>query len=264
MKRTTVAALALVLPLSLAACSSPDEPGNGVQTITDRGELVIGTTGNNRPSIFKEGATYVGHEADWAAAIAKDLGVPVKWEIVDFKGIIPGVQAAKFDIALSGIRVTPERAEVVDFTHQIATEDVAAVHHSSLEGIGSPKDIAGKTVCVVTGSSNGEVPVKRIGTAKKVLQFPGVTEAFSGLKSERCDVMVTGRSLARDWQRSQGKDFVVSEGGVDCLPVAIALPKNQPELKARLNKIIDQQTKDGLYDSLATKWSGAPFPKCGS
>ena len=52
---------------------------------------------------------------------------------------------------MSGIRVTPERSEVVDVTTPIATEDVAAVHHKSLTGIDSPEDIAGAVLRIEFG-----------------------------------------------------------------------------------------------------------------
>ena len=44
------------------------------------------------------------------------MGKKVEWIDIDFKGLIPALQAGRADIAVSAIYITPERSRVVDFT----------------------------------------------------------------------------------------------------------------------------------------------------
>ena len=263
MKRLTqlmAGAAAVVLLTSACGSSGSDE----LKKIQADGSWVIGTSGNNKPTIFRDSSgDLVGTDADWAHLIAKDLGVKVKWKILDFKGIVPGLQANQFDAAMSGLRVTDERKKVIDFSDPVGSDEAVLVYKSGAKGLTSPDDIAGKTVCVVAGSSNGAEPVKRIGTAKKVQSYPGQAEAFADLNNGRCEVMVTGRLLAADWIKSgEGKGYELSTRGTDCASFAVGVPKGSDKLLAAINKAIEKETKNGAMDKIAQKWLGQPFPDC--
>ena len=254
----------LAATVSVSACSASAE--NALETVKESGVLTIGSSGNNAPTIFQaENGGYEGIDADWAKIIADDLGVEVEWKILDFKGVVPGVQSGQFNAAMSGLRVTEERKEVIDFSIPYAADDAVVVYPSSMTGVNSPEDIAGKSVCVVAGSSNGEQPVTRIGTAKEVQLYPGTAEQFAGLRDGRCDVAVTGRMLAMDWiNKGQGEGYTVSEGGTDCAEFAVGLPKDEPELLEAVNAAIQKGLDDGQRDAIAEKWTGGTFPTCGS
>jgi polar amino acid transport system substrate-binding protein len=264
----SAAALALVgcsssAPSGKGAASAP-AASNALTEIQSKGVLTIGSSGNNTPTIFRAASgEYEGIDADWAKIIAKSLGVKVSWQVLDFKGIVPGIQSKQFDVAMSGLRVTEERKQVIDFSDPYAADDAIVVYPKSMSGIKSPENIGGKSVCVVAGSSNGEQPVQRIGTAKEMQSYPGQAEAFAGLKAGRCDVMVTGRTLANDWiKKGEGAGFVVSKKGTDCADFAVGIPKGEPELLKAINSAIAKGIKAGKYDSIAEKWTDDVFPKC--
>lgn len=244
--------------ISVAACSSG---GSGLDDIKSRGTIMIGTSGNNAPTIFRDpSGGFVGIDADWADIIAKSLGVKVEWQTLDFSGIVPGLQANKFDIAMSGLRVTPDRQNVIDFSEPIGYDEAIAVYPQEETGITGPESIEGRSVCVVSGSSNGDLPVQRIGTAAQVTRYPGQAEAFSDLKNGRCDLMVTGRILALHWIRSgDGSGYAVSQNGTDGTPLAVGVPKGSDELLQAINAAIADAKKDGSYESIAQKWLGESF-----
>ncbi|MGW4489814.1 substrate-binding periplasmic protein [Amycolatopsis sp. NPDC004368] len=257
--RLCLSALAAGLTLtSVSACSSG---GSNLDDIKSHGAITIGTSGNNAPTIFRDpSGGFVGIDADWANLIAKSLGTKVEWKTLDFSGIVPGLQAKKFDIAMSGLRVTPDRQKVVDFSEPIGYDDAVAVYPQKETGITGPESIKGKSVCVVAGSSNGEAPVQRIGGAAKVTRYPGQAEAFSDLKNGRCDLMVTGRILALYWIKSgDGAGYEVSRNGTDGTALAVGVPKGSDALLQAVNKGIEDAKKAGAYQSIAQKWLGQPF-----
>ena len=57
-----------------------------------------------------------GLDVDLINAIAEDQGFTVKWENLQFDGLIPALQAGNIDIIASGMSITPEREKQVDFS----------------------------------------------------------------------------------------------------------------------------------------------------
>lgn len=106
--------------------------------------VVIGTTATMPPVESVDSATsqIVGIEPDLARAIAKKLGVKVEIQNVAFDGLLAGMQAGRYDIAMSGLGDTVQRQQAMDFVDWYA---------SGLQFVvlkGNPKKVAGlDTLC---------------------------------------------------------------------------------------------------------------------
>ncbi|MEK3914033.1 ABC transporter substrate-binding protein [Paenibacillus sp. FSL H7-0331] len=272
MKKQTSLVLVLILSLVLliSACSSSAPAANGktdvgnakglLADIKKRGTIVIATSGNNAPTIFpNEKNELVGIDADWAKIIADHLGVKIEWKRMDFSGIIPGLMTGNFDIGLSGIGVTEERLKTLDFSEHIAYDEVVAVYNKKTTGINSPDDIKGRITGVVTGSSNGDAPARKIGGYKELKTYPGQAEAFHDLQNGRIEVMVTGKMLAGHWTKTEGKDYMVSPKGMEGRKLAVAMKQGETDLKNAINEAILAAKKQGKYEEIAQKWLGSTF-----
>ena len=88
-----------------------------IQTIKKNGELRVGTTGDWDPMSMKDPATnkYKGFDIDVMRELAKDMGVKVKFVPAEWKTIVAGITADRYDISTS-VTKTPKRAEVAGFT----------------------------------------------------------------------------------------------------------------------------------------------------
>ena len=88
-----------------------------LQTIKKNGELRVGTTGDWDPMSMKDPATnkYKGFDIDVMRELAKDMGVKVKFVPAEWKTIVAGITADRYDISTS-VTKTPKRAEVAGFT----------------------------------------------------------------------------------------------------------------------------------------------------
>ena len=75
-------------------------------------EIVVATDTAFVPFEFKEGDHYTGFDIDMWDAIAKEIGLDYELRPMDFSGIIPALQTGQVDVALAGITIKPERAEV--------------------------------------------------------------------------------------------------------------------------------------------------------
>ena len=104
------ALLVLLITTSAQAASKLD-------SIKKSGELRVGTTGDWDPMSMKDPATnkYKGFDIDVMRELAKDLGVKVKFVPAEWKTIVAGITADRYDVSTS-VTKTPKRAEVAAFT----------------------------------------------------------------------------------------------------------------------------------------------------
>lgn len=87
----------------------------------DNGTITMGTNAAFPPYEYLEGQEVVGIDPDMMQAVADKLGMELKIEDMKFDAIIAAVQSQKVDVGVSGMTVTEERLENVDFTDPYAT-----------------------------------------------------------------------------------------------------------------------------------------------
>ena len=72
-------------------------------TILNNGEIRVGTTGDWNPMTMKDPSTgeYVGFEIDIVNELAKDMGVKLVFVSTEWKTLVSGIVANKYDISTS-------------------------------------------------------------------------------------------------------------------------------------------------------------------
>jgi cyclohexadienyl dehydratase len=118
-KQTAMMAIALCLTgiVGLVAPAHAQTKSH-LQRVLESGTLRVGTTGDYNPMTIFDPQTkeYRGFEIDAAHALAADLGVKVEFVPTDWKTLVAGLVADKYDILMSGTSVSIPRAKVVAFT----------------------------------------------------------------------------------------------------------------------------------------------------
>ena len=129
MKKLITLVLALVLTLSMAACSAANEnkTQNGEQdsaafTTLETGKLVMSTNAEFPPYELKDdNGNYIGIDVEIATAIAEKLGLELEILDVDFDAALLAVQQGKSDIVMAGVTVNDDRKLVMNFSNTYAT-----------------------------------------------------------------------------------------------------------------------------------------------
>ena len=78
--------------------------------------LRVATDATFPPMEFVENGKKTGFDVELVEAVAAKMGKKVEWVDIDFKGLVPGLVAKRYDMAVSAIYITDERKKVVDFT----------------------------------------------------------------------------------------------------------------------------------------------------
>lgn len=153
MKRKLLATLLLVPTLLLAACNSGDEKETTSSSTDSNKEVyTVGIDVTYPPFEFEKDGNYVGIDVELIEAIAEDQGFEVELKAMDFKGIIPALQAGQLDVAMGGMSITEERKNVVDFTEPYFNGGVSLIVNEATTDIQSVEDLKGKRVAVKKGT----------------------------------------------------------------------------------------------------------------
>jgi polar amino acid transport system substrate-binding protein len=162
--------------------------------IKKRKEIVIGTEARYAPFEFVEGGKIVGYSTDLLDLIMKDLpGVSVRRLDLPWQGILPGLDAKRFDYVVTSVTATKERAERYHLSAPIADATLALVKRKGDASIKRPEDIAGKVVGSQSGSAqlqgleaySNELKGKSGKGAADIRTYVDFNEAYADLAAGR-------------------------------------------------------------------------------
>jgi cyclohexadienyl dehydratase len=180
---------ALVLALAKLRASSVPV----LRRIAASGVLRIGTTGDYEPFSFARGDDLSGADIELAEELAKRLGVRPVYVRTSWPTLMPDLRAGRFDVALSGISLTPERAAEAYFStayHEGGKTPIvrcgSEARYDTIEEIDQPA----VRVVVNPGGTNERFARERLGHARLIVH-PDNRTVFAEIAEGRADVMVT-------------------------------------------------------------------------
>ena len=244
-RKCLITGLSAVAALSLGAAAHAQ----------DSNVLRVATDATFPPMEFIENGKRTGFDVELVEAMAKTMGKQVEWTNIDFKGLIPGLVSRRFDMAVSGIYITPERRKVVDFTEPYYTGGLVALVKSGNTAINKPEDLNGKKVSVQVGTKSVSFlrdtypQVQRVEVEKN-------QEMFNLVEIGRADAAVTGKPAAMQYVKTRGGLRVV-EQQLTTEEYGMAVRKDTPELTRALNAALAKVKADGTYTKLTQKWFGS-------
>ena len=100
-------------------------------------QLVVATNAEFAPWEYKEGTEYFGIDMEIAALIASELGMELVIEDMDFDNVVGSVGKNCIDIAMSGITITAERLDVINFSNPYYTETIIVLCKAEDESFAS-------------------------------------------------------------------------------------------------------------------------------
>ncbi|WP_373696684.1 lysine/arginine/ornithine ABC transporter substrate-binding protein [Microvirga yunnanensis] len=254
----------------------------GVTAAQDR-VIKIATEGAYAPWNFTgAGGKLEGFDIDLANELCRRI--KVKCEIVaqDWDGIIPALQAKKYDAIMAGMSITDERKQVIDFAGPYAdspngylvakdsplakmpgtgqTYNLVSQQAEAEKAIEATKPLLkGKTIGVQVSTTHPVFTEKYLKGTVDIREYK-TTEAHDlDLLAGRIDaVLADATAIIGTLGKPEFKDYALVgpaiTGGIQGDGVGIGLRKEDAELKQKLNEAINAATQDGTIQKLSMKW----------
>jgi polar amino acid transport system substrate-binding protein len=223
------------------------------------GALTIGSDIAYAPIEFlDESDEPTGLDVDLANAIGELLGVDVVFENAAFDGLIPALQADRYDALMSAMSVNPERDEVVDFIEYFNAGSGIIVPAGNPEGVQGADDLCGKRVAVQEGTIQVEFLEQQSATcdeAIEILRFPTDPEAVQALIAGQADAEMADFPVAAYSASQSNGALEVIENQIDPGPYGIAVRPDSDGLEEALQAALDQLIADGTYAEILEKWN---------
>lgn len=274
---TTGATAALACVLGLAGCNGGNASGtdaasgssagsaaasaSGDVTTMTSGTLTFATSPDYPPFENLENGEYVGLDMDLGRAVAEELGLECEYTNIDFDGIIPAIVAGgQADAGLSGISITPEREEQVDFSDPYYVDNQAVAVMSSNADITEDNatdalNQEGVKIAVQSGSTGEAFAAENFPNAELV-SFPNFTDAFAAVNSGQAVAVCGNSAVVQQMLSGAYTDLHTVYTSATGEEYAIAVSKDNPELLAAINEAIATLQEDGTLDELIAKNMG--------
>jgi polar amino acid transport system substrate-binding protein len=208
-------------------------------------------------AMVKMGGGLEGFNIDLGNEIAKRLGKPIDIEGTQFSGLIPGLNAKKYDFILAPTTVTKERADALLFTEGYLDTDYLFVQKKTAGDIKSLDELKGKTITVNKGSayeSWAKDNMAKYGYKYDV--YDTNADAVQAVLSGRADANLAGNTVAQ-WAAKQNPllktSYLIKTG----LVWAIPFRKDDTEGRAKVSMVLKCMKVDGTIGKLHEKWFGA-------
>ncbi len=243
-----------------------NETGPAIDAIRARGRLIVGLdTGSNLMS-YRDPATgrITGFDVEIAREIARDLlGDP---EAVDFRILNSAereqaLQDSTVDIVAKTMSITCARREHVDFStvYFRAQQRVLVVKDSDIR---SAADLAGRRVCIVTGTTS--LPrMQQLQPAASILAVPSWADCLVVLQQRQVDAVTTDDTILAGLA-SQDPYLELVGPSLGSEPYGIGISQNSDDLVRAVNGTLARIRADGtwteLYDRYLTVLGPAPAP----
>lgn len=275
--------VAAVLIASLGACGSSSTSGSAASSTppsTTTGSTSSQPTGPALPARYSGGIKVAsdiayapieftdasgkptGLDYDLSQALGQKLGTKVSFTEVTFDGIIPALQAKKYDLAMSALSDTKEREKTLTFVDYFTAGTSFVVAKGNPKKLGALTDLCGTHIALEKGTTQDDVATKA-GTsctaagkpAPTIDRLPKDTDALLEIASGKADVDLNDSPVA-DYiaHQSGGKYDAVKIGDVDTAPYGIGTLRANADLAAALQGALKALIADGTYAKLLDKY----------
>ena len=225
--------------------------GAGAGAFAQSNVLRVATDATFPPMEFVENGKKTGFDVELVEAVAAKMGKKVEWVDIDFKGLVPGLIAKRYDMAVSAIYITEERKKVVDFTQSYYAGGLVAMVKDG-SPIAKLTDLNGKKVSVQVGTKSVGFLTEHYPKVQRV-EVEKNQEMFNLVDIGRADACVTGKPAAYQYARTKGGLKVLPEQ-LTTEEYGIAVRKDLTELTKGLNDALAKVKADGTYDKIVAKW----------
>lgn len=247
-----VIGLAALLMIVLGSCSS-DEKLSTYEKVISNGILRVGTDATYPPFETKDidSESLIGFDIDLITEICSGMGVEPKFIVTPFDGIIPGLLEHKYDVIISAMTITPQRAQRVTFSNPYYWASQSIAVRADNWKIKGKEDLTGKPIGVQLGTT-GEIVAKRMPDAE-VISFENIGAAFIDLANGKVDAVINDKPTTQKIIKTKGGIKMVGKP-LTSERYGIAVRPADKRLLNEINSILSTLEISGELGQLKDKW----------
>jgi polar amino acid transport system substrate-binding protein len=225
------------------------------QNIQKKGEISVGFCAQYPPfeSKNEKTAEFEGFDVDLSKALAKELGVSVKFTDAEWQGLLGGLKKGDYDMLVTCMSKSETREQNVNFSDVYYKLPDVIVVRKDEAAIQTKDDLKGKTVGVQLGSGSEQLADKMKDVFKEIKRYNYNPEAFSDLKFKRIDAVIVGYAYAVNQIKVDPSYKVAGEPLAEA-EIVIVMQKGADELTQKINEALTKIKADGTYQQIHDKW----------
>ena len=280
-KRVLCAAIASMMVLSMAACSSGSTAATTAETKaseaetttvaassekaedataagTEGGTLIVGFDQDFPPMGFLgDNGEYTGFDLELAQEVAKRLGLeykaqPIAWDAKDME-----LESGNIDCIWNGFTITGREDDYTWTEPYMANTQVFVVRNDS--GIAGKDDLAGKVV-ECQADSSAEAALKEdpdlTSTFGQLLTTADYNIAFMDLEQGSVDAIAMDVIVAGYQIKQRNADFTILDDSLSAEEYGVGFKKGNTELRDKVQATLEDMAKDGTMEEISEKWFG--------
>ena len=236
-------------------------------------KLVVYTEAGFAPFEYMANGKIVGVDVEIMEKVGEKLGKEVVFENVGFDTIIDAVQSGKqCKVGAAGISVNDERKAKVNFSQEYYTANLYVIYEVSekstfvsettdeIEGV-YWDSLAGKSIAVQNGTTADLFLGDELAKDGALYETDAEKVGFGALSSAVADIGLNSDVLIID--ELPAKQLIAGNDKLACAPLyykgssgkkdeaaidvyAIAVNKNEPEILAAINEVLNELGEDGI------------------
>jgi len=201
----------------------------------------------------------VGFDVEIGNALCAKMKVTCEVVTSDWDGIIPALNAQKFDFIISSMSISEERKQAVDFTEPYYSNKLQFIAPKTTnlgnDAAAIKEALKGKAIGAQRATLSGSWLEDNWGDDVTVKLYDSQENAFLDLASGRVDALLGDKYASYEWLKSEAGQNYEFKGDpvVDNDRVGIAVRKDDP-LRAKLNLALKEIIEDGTYKKINDKY----------
>lgn len=219
-------------------------------------ELVIATDATFPPFEFVDEETrdIIGFDIDLMNAIAERADLDITYQNVGWDPLLAGMADCQYDMAISAMTITEERAQVFSFSDPYINAGQIVVVALGNDTISGPADLVGATIGAQIGTT-GAMEAEAIQDSELKV-YDTYEFAFLDLANGQIDAVIADFPTAVAFVNQNADRLqVVGEVFTD-ENYGIAFCMGNDELIAQVNAALAELKAEGFIDQLVVEWYG--------
>ncbi|MGE8043871.1 ABC transporter substrate-binding protein [Pseudomonas monteilii] len=198
----------------------------------------------------------VGFDRDIGDALCAKMKVECSVVTSDWDGIIPALNAKKFDFLVSSLSITDERKQAVDFTDPYYSNKLQFIAPKGVDFKTDKASLKGKSIGTQRATLAGTWLEDNYGSDIDIKLYDTQENAYLDLVAGRIDGILADKYVNYEWLKSKdGQNYEFKgEPVVESDKIGIAVRKGDDALRTQLNTALKEIIADGTYKKINDKY----------